>query len=94
MGPVHKCLAAAAEICGQGNRIVLDDDGSFIMNKRTGETTPIHKKGNTYIIRVRVLRPEAVKPAPKSLAAVGDADMAPASSTSGKSPVFRRPAQP
>lgn len=73
-GPVHKRLTAAAEICAHGNRIVLDDDGSFILNKRSGEVTPIRKKGNTYIMHVKVLRPSAVKaPSPKTLAAVGDA---------------------
>ena len=73
-GPVHKCLTAASEICAHGNRIVLDDGGSFILNKRTAEVTPIRKKGNTYVMRAKVLRPSTAKAsAPKTVAAVGDA---------------------
>ena len=86
VGPVHKCLTAAAEVCAQGNRIVLDDDGSFILSKKTGETTPIHKKGSTYVTRVRVLRPDTIlKPAPKLIAPVDEA------ANSGQ-PGFHRPA--
>ena len=56
---VHKCLTAAADICRRGNRVVIDDDGSFIINKAAGETIPLHKKNGTYVMRVKVLRPGA-----------------------------------
>jgi len=49
VGSVHKFLTSVAAVCKRGNRVVLDDDGSFIISKRTEETTPIHKKNNTYI---------------------------------------------
>ena len=84
-----QCITAAAETRAQGNRIALDDDGSFILNKRTGETTPIHKKNDAYVIRVRVLRPDMVAASgPKLLAPVDGAE------SSGGSPVFTRPALP
>ncbi len=31
----------------------MDDDGSYIQHKVTGEIIPIHPKGNLYVIRVK-----------------------------------------
>ena len=41
VGSVHKCLTSAADICRRGNRVALDGGGSLILNKRTGEATPL-----------------------------------------------------
>ena len=74
-------------MCARGNRVVLDDDGSFALNKKTGEVTPVRKKGNTYVMRVKILRPSVVKQPPaKHLAAVEDAQ--------DSAMEFRRRAQP
>ena len=35
---VRKPLASAAKMVKSGNRVVLDAEGSFIMNKATGES--------------------------------------------------------
>ena len=73
VGTVHKCLTAAADICRRGNRVVLGDDGSFIINKKTGEVTPLHQKNGTYVMRVKGLRPGAATGASRPIAAIGTA---------------------
>ena len=95
VGTVRKCLTAAADICRRGNRVILDDDGSFILNKKTGEVTPLHQVNGTYVMRVKILRPRAPSASAQPIAAVGLA--APgggeaAMDTSGAG--FQRRAQP
>ena len=34
---VTKALGSVSNICSNGNRVVFDDDGSFIENKQAGE---------------------------------------------------------
>ena len=100
VGTVHKCLTSAADICRRGNRVVLDDDGSFIINKRTGETTPLHQVNGTYIMRVKILRPRAGTGAPGPIAALGASQTAATpmevsnSPTSPPSSGLTRPAMP
>ena len=47
---VKKPLASVAKICGYNNRVIFDDEGSYIENKITGERINIAKENNTYVI--------------------------------------------
>ena len=44
LGPVRKALACIAEMCDHGHRVVFDNDGSFILEKRSGGTIPMHRR--------------------------------------------------
>ncbi len=62
VGKINKALCSVKDLCSRGNRVVFDDDGSFIFNKRTGETTKIYEVGRTYAFPVQVVpRSIAVK---------------------------------
>ena len=45
---VRKIFASVREMCTQGNRVVFDDDGSFVLNKKSGIVTPLEKRSGTY----------------------------------------------
>jgi len=47
---VHKPLCAMSKVCKAGHRIVLDDDGSYIQHKVTGETTTLQQKNGVYVL--------------------------------------------
>ncbi len=65
VGPVNKALLSIKDIVSGvpgGNRVVFDDEGSFILNKTTGEITPLYERNRTYGLPVRVLpKPVASK---------------------------------
>ena len=56
---VTKPLAAASSITAKRNRIVLDDaiSESYIENKATGVTIPIHLKNGIYMLDIAVAQP-------------------------------------
>ena len=58
VGPVRKALACIAEMCDHGHRVVFDNDGSFILDKSSGETIPLHRQHKTYTFKVKVLKPD------------------------------------
>ena len=41
---VSEVLASVARICECNNRVVFDEDGSYIEDKSTGRSTPMQKK--------------------------------------------------
>ena len=43
-----KLLASVRKMCEAGNRVVFDDDGSYIQNKQSGVKTQIDKHNGTY----------------------------------------------
>ena len=45
---VSKVLCAVRKMCVAGNRVVFDEDGSFILNKKTGLYTSIEERNGTY----------------------------------------------
>ena len=47
---VTKPLGAAREIIKAGNRIVLDEDESYIQNKRTNKKIPIKRDNGMFIV--------------------------------------------
>ena len=51
---VNKFLAAASRICEAGNKVVLDEEGSYVENKATGRKTKVEKIGGTYRFRIWV----------------------------------------
>ena len=55
---VTKPLLAVRKMCAAGNRVVFDDDGSYIEDKGTGGKTAISKENGTYAVRVWVMVPE------------------------------------
>ena len=49
---MNKFLAAASRICEANNRVVLDDEGSYVENKTTGQKTKVNKVDGTYRFRI------------------------------------------
>ena len=47
---VKKALGPVRKMCEAGNRVVFDDDGSCVENKRTGERTTLTKERGSYIL--------------------------------------------
>ena len=41
---VIEVLASVARICECNNRVVFDEEGSYIEDKQSGRRTPMHKK--------------------------------------------------
>ncbi len=41
-------------MCEAGNRVVYDEDGSFIQNKKTGKVTKMNKKKGVYVFNLWV----------------------------------------
>ena len=53
VGDVRKPLASAAMMVKCGNVVVLDQDGSYIMNKATGECMEVKVKDETFVFEVQ-----------------------------------------
>ena len=47
-------LLSLGKLTGRGHRVILDDDGSFIINKATGKRIELVKKGNTYELDLHI----------------------------------------
>ena len=41
-------------MCKAGNRVVFDEEGSFIENKETGRKTKIMDDGGMYVLQMRI----------------------------------------
>ena len=48
--PVSKPLGSVKKICAAGHRVVFDDEGSFIMNKLTGEMNWLREEDGNYLL--------------------------------------------
>ncbi len=46
-------LVSAAEMVKNGDRAILDDEGSLIVNKATGERVEVKTKGETFVFEVQ-----------------------------------------
>ena len=53
---VNKTLMSVSKIASKGNRVVFDDDGSFIEDKTTGERTWMTQVGGMYSLKMWVSR--------------------------------------
>ena len=49
-----KALASVSKIVGNGNAVVFDSDGSYIMNKQSGEITWLRAENAVYLLDVQV----------------------------------------
>ena len=47
-----KPLASVAKIIERGNRVVFDEDGSYILNKATGEKIQLERERGTFVMVV------------------------------------------
>ena len=56
MADINKPLASVRRMCEAGNRVVFDEEGSFIENKKTGRKTNIQKERGVYVLTVKVPR--------------------------------------
>ena len=56
---VGKPLASAARMVKSGNRVVLDQDSSFIENKSTGERMEVRVKDETFVFNVELTNGES-----------------------------------
>ena len=45
---VQKVLAAVSQMCDAGNRVIFDNDGSYILNKKTGQRTAMRRERGVY----------------------------------------------
>eukprot|EP00974_Lingulodinium_polyedra_P094412 9151193-Lingulodinium_polyedra.AAC.1 len=51
---VSKVLASVARMCECGNRVVFDEEGSYVQNKKTGMKTNIEKRSGVYVMDLMV----------------------------------------
>ena len=53
---VNKNLMSVSKITAQGNRVIFDDDGSYIEDKVSGEKTWMHQVQGMYMLKMWVSR--------------------------------------
>ena len=53
---VKKTLGSVRRICEAGNRVVFDEDGSYVENKSSGERTALTKEKGSYVLTLWVPR--------------------------------------
>ena len=46
--PVDRALGSAKRMCQSGHRVVFDEEGSYVMNKHTGEITALREEDGNY----------------------------------------------
>ena len=51
-----KTLMSASKIASKGNRVVFDDDGSYIERKTSGEKSWLKQSGGMYYLKMWVSR--------------------------------------
>ncbi len=47
---------SVSKVAAQGNRVVFDDDGSYIEDKTSGEITWMEQVGGMYLLKMYVSR--------------------------------------
>ena len=52
----HKPLFSVRRMVKAGNRVVLDDDGSYVEHKESGEPVPLEEQGGVYTMRLWIPR--------------------------------------
>jgi hypothetical protein len=50
---VGKVLMSVAKVCESGYRVVFDEDGSYMEEKRSGSKTKLHKRNGVYVMNLR-----------------------------------------
>ena len=51
---VSKALGSVSKICSNNNRVVFDDDGSYIENKDTGERLWLEQRNGVYVLDMMI----------------------------------------
>ena len=51
---VLRILASVGQMIHAGNRVVFDQEGSYIQHKASGKVTQIHEKGGNFVFNLRV----------------------------------------
>ena len=69
---VTKPLASAREIMKAGNRIVLDEDSSYIDNKTTNKRIPIDRKSDMFVVTLRMKKENKSQNKPYNVMAADD----------------------
>ena len=63
---ISRALGSVSKMCANGNAVIFDDDGSYILNKATGEVTWLRQENGVYLLDVGVApskwRPESGVP--------------------------------
>ena len=54
MADVSKVLASVSKICECGSRVLFDEAGSYIEDKRTGEKTSLRKRNGVYVMDMMI----------------------------------------
>ena len=54
---VNQGLLSVSKATAAGNRVIFDDDGSYIENKVSGERTWLKKQNGMYMLKLWVERP-------------------------------------
>ena len=54
---VTKVLASVAKMVECGNTVVFDENGSYVLHKKTGVRTPIEKRNGMFVIDMWVKKP-------------------------------------
>ena len=57
-------LASVSEIAKKQFRVVFDDDGSYIQNKKSGKRIAVNQEGNLYVLDLWVQVPEPLSQLP------------------------------
>ena len=63
---VNKPLASVGRITSKKNKVVLDDEDSYILHKPTGKKIKLYKKKNVFVMKVRIANLTVKSRAPKS----------------------------
>ena len=48
--PVERALGSVKRMCSSGHIVVFDDDGSYVLNKLTGEVNWMREENGNYIL--------------------------------------------
>ena len=57
---IHKPLLSVSRCADLGYKCVLGADGGELIDSVTGETIPIHRQGNLYVIRAWIRQDKTV----------------------------------
>ena len=62
VAPVAKPLGSVQRICAAGHAVVFDSEGSYIINKQTGELNWLLNDNGNFMLDVWVPPPAAIDP--------------------------------
>ena len=62
VAPVAKSLGSVQRICAAGHTVVFDSEGSYIINKPTGELNLLRNGNGNFMLDVWVPPPAAIDP--------------------------------